>query len=104
MHVTGAQSLFFEQYLWLLLPRENDPKLLAGAAKPSCSPDGDVKLFYVDEFNLFKFCDNHLGNAFTGFYGLGSVGKVNQDTLYLSAVVAVDGTGCVEQRQSTFCR
>ncbi|MEY3194070.1 MAG: hypothetical protein RIQ78_166 [Bacteroidota bacterium] len=79
-------------------------KLLAGAAKPSCSPDGDVKLFYVDEFNLFKFCDNHLGNAFTGFYGLGSVGKVNQDTLYLSAVVAVDGTGCVEQRQSTFCR
>jgi hypothetical protein len=71
MHVTGAQSLFFEQYLWLLLQRENDPKLLAGAAKPSCSPDGDVKLFYVDEFNLFKFCDNHLGNAFTGFYGLG---------------------------------
>ena len=50
--------------------------------------------------DLFVAGDDHLGDAFAGFYGLWLVGEVDDDALDFAAVVAVDRSGRVEHGEA----
>lgn len=71
-------------------------------AKPARAAPGIAQRFRFEPRYLFVAGDDHLCDAFAGFDGLWFVGEVNDDALDFAAIIAVDGAGRIEHRESAF--
>ena len=64
--------------------------------KPSGIAGRNADLFHGFPSGLDYGADHHLGDAIPGMQDLLFIGKVDQDDLYLTAIIGIDGAGGVE--------